>query len=185
MSGASEPSSNSEFPADRNYCDASAEALSESTAYARCMKRIVRIRGHYVRSETVGASCNRLKPGRRRQIEAAIWRSRPGPSSFRHLKLPLLPGIAGTSRRKPKPARPCTVARVVMNRTQWSDQAIALRRRSARMCRIDGLRRMAEMLQNLLDDCGFLDAGDDAQAAAALLARLDIDSEHPLEALCP
>ena len=53
------------------------------------------------------------------------------------------------------------------------------------MCRIDGLRRMAEMLQNLLDDCGFLDAGDDAQAAAALLARLDIDSEHPLEALCP
>jgi hypothetical protein len=33
------------------------------------------------------------------------------------------------------------------------------------MRRIDGLRRMAEMLQNPLDDCGFLDAGDDAQAA--------------------
>jgi hypothetical protein len=33
-------------------------------------KRIMRIRGHYVRRETVGASCNRLKPGRRRQIEA-------------------------------------------------------------------------------------------------------------------
>ena len=43
------------------------------------------------------------------------------------------------------------------------------------MRRIDGLRRMAEMLQNPLDDGGFLDAGDDAQAAAALLAGLDIN----------
>jgi hypothetical protein len=30
------------------------------------------------------------------------------------------------------------------------------------MRRIDGLRRMAEMLQNPLDDFGLLDAGDDA-----------------------
>jgi hypothetical protein len=61
---------------------------------------------------------------------------------------------------------------------------------------------MAEMLQNPLDDCGFLDAGDDvqdaliprsawmresgdAQAAAALLARLDVNAEHPPDALCP
>ena len=51
------------------------------------------------------------------------------------------------------------------------------------MRRIDGLRSVAEMAQNLLDDCGFLDAGDDAQAAAALLAGLDVNLEHPLEAL--
>ena len=59
---------------------------------------------------------------------------------------------------------------MVKNRTKRSDQAIALRRRSARMRRIDRLRSVAEMVQNPLDDCGFLDAGDDAQAAAALLA---------------
>ncbi len=40
--------------------------------------------------------------------------------------------------------------------------AIPLRRRSARMRRIDGLRSVAEMVQNPLDDCGLLDAGDDA-----------------------
>ena len=112
-------------------------------------------------------------------------RSRPGPWSFRRVNLPLSPENAGASRRKPKTARPCTVARVMTNRTKRSDQAIALRRRSARMRRIDGLRRMAEMLQNPLDDGGFLDAGDDAQAAAALLAGLDINGEYPLEALCP
>ena len=107
-------------------------------------------------------------------------RSRPDPSSFRRVNLPLAPGNAGGSRRKPTPARPCTVARVVMNRTQWSDQAIALRRRSARMCRIDGLRSMAEMFQNPLNHCGLLDAGDDTQVPTALPAGLDINREHPL-----
>ena len=72
-----------------------------------------------------------------------------------------------------------------MNRTERSDRAIALRWRSARMCRIDGLHSMAEMFQNPLDDCGLLDAGDDAQAATALLAGLDVNREYPLEALCP
>jgi hypothetical protein len=49
---------------------------------------------------------------------------------------------------------------------------------------IDGLRSVAEMFQNPLDYCGFLDAGDDAQPTAALAAGLDVDGEHPLEALC-
>ena len=53
------------------------------------------------------------------------------------------------------------------------------------MCRIDGLHSMAEMVQNPLDDCGLLDAGDDAQVSTALPAGLDVDGEHPLEALCP
>ena len=61
---------------------------------------------------------------------------------------------------------------MVMNRTERSDQAIALRRRSARMRRIDGLRRMAEMLQNPLDDCGFLDAGDIGAVCYACSAGL-------------
>ena len=103
----------------------------------------------------------------------AIRRSRSDPSWFRRVNLPLSPENAGASRRKPKTARPCTVARVVTNRTKRSDQAIALRRCSARldrMCRIDGLHSMAEMFQNPLDDCGLLDAGDHPQAGAALLA---------------
>ena len=112
-------------------------------------------------------------------------RSRSDSSSFRRVKLPLAPGNAGASRRKPTPARPCTVARMVMNRTKQSDQAIALRRRSARMRRIDGLRSVAEMVQNPLDDCGLLNAGDHPQLPAALSAGLDINGEHPLEALCP
>ena len=74
---------------------------------------------------------------------------------------------------------------MVKNRTKRSDQAIALRRRSARMRRIDRLHSVAEMVQNPLNHCGFLDAGNDAQAAAALLAGLDVNGEHPLEALCP
>jgi hypothetical protein len=32
---------------------------------------------------------------------------------------------------------------------------------------------MTEMIQNTLDHCGLLDAGDDPQAAAALLAGLN------------
>ena len=137
-----------------------------------------------------------------------MWRSRPDPSSAKRVNLPLSPGNAGASRRKPKPARPCTVARVVTNMTKRSDQEIALGRRPARMCWIDGLRSVAEMFQNPLDDCGFLDAGDDAQPTAALAAGfighipvpdrfaatfgranrqscrfVDVDGEHPLEAL--
>jgi len=73
----------------------------------------------------------------------------------------------GASWRKPTPARPCTVARVVTNATKRSDEAVALWRRSARMCRIDRLHSMAEMFQNPLDDCGFLDAGDHQQLPAA------------------
>ncbi|MDH4056092.1 MAG: hypothetical protein OEV58_12005 [Gammaproteobacteria bacterium] len=56
---------------------------------------------------------------------------------------PLAPGNAGALRRKPTPGRPCTAARVVMNSTEPSDQAIARRWRSARVCRIDGLRGVA------------------------------------------
>ena len=109
----------------------------------------------------------------------------PGPLSFRRANLPLAPGNTGGSRQKPTLAHPCTLARVVMNRTKRSDQAIILRRRSARMRRIDGFRRMAEMVQNPLDDGGFLDAGDDAQVPTALPAGLDINGEYSLEALCP
>ena len=59
-------------------------------------------------------------------------RSRPGPWSFRRVNLPLSPGNASVSRHDPAPVRPRTVARVVMNRMERSDQAIARRRRSAR-----------------------------------------------------
>jgi hypothetical protein len=97
---------------------------------------------------------------------------------------PLSPGSASLFQRKPKPARTCTVGRVVMNVTKRSDQAIALRRCPARTRWIDGLCSVAEIFQNSLDDCGFLDAGDDAQPTAALAAGLDVDVEHPLEALC-
>ena len=75
--------------------------------------------------------------------------------------------------------------RVVTSMRKRSDEAIARRRRSARMRRIDGLRNVAEMVQNPLDDGGLLDAGDHPQLPAALPAGLDIDGEHPPEALCP
>ena len=93
-------------------------------------------------SERAEAGCN----------QAAILRSRPDPSSVRRLNPRPSPGKAGASRRKPRPARPCAVARVVTNRTKRSDQAIALRGRSARMRRINGLRSVAEMVQTPLDD---------------------------------
>jgi len=41
------------------------------------------------------------------------------------------------------------------------------------------------MFQNPLDDGGLLDAGDDTQVPTALPAGLDINCEHPREALCP
>lgn len=43
---------------------------------------------------------------------------------------------------------------------------------------------MAEMIQNPLDDRGFLDAGDHPQRPAALAAGLNVDGEYPLAALC-
>lgn len=41
------------------------------------------------------------------------------------------------------------------------------------MCRIDSLSITAEVLENPLDDCGLLDAGDDPQVLTALSAGLD------------
>ena len=116
---------------------------------------------------------------------ATIEPTWPDPSSFRRVNLRLSPGNTEASWGKPIPARPCTVARVVTNCTKRSDRAIALWRRSARMCRIDGLSFTAEVLENPPDDCGFLDAGDHPQLSAALAAGLDINCEYPLEALCP
>ena len=106
-------------------------------------------------------------------MPATIGRSRPDPSSFRRVNLPLSPGIAGTSRRKPTPARPCTMARVVTNMTRRSGQAIALWRCTARMRRIDGLGITAKVLENPFDDCWRLNAGDHPQLPAALSASLD------------
>jgi len=53
------------------------------------------------------------------------------------------------------------------------------------MRRIDGLSIMAEVLENPLDDGGFLNAGDHPELPAALPAGLNVDGEYPLEALCP
>ena len=78
------------------------------------------------------------------------------------------------------------------------------------MCRIDVLSFTAEVLENPLDDGGFLDAGDHPQLPASLLAGfighvpvpdrfaaafgranrrscrfVNVDGEYPLEALCP
>ena len=43
----------------------------------------------------------------------------------------------------------------------------------------------AKVLENPLDHRRFLDAGDDAQPAAASPAALDVDGEYALEALGP
>jgi hypothetical protein len=48
-----------------------------------------------------------------------------------------------------------------------------------------GIGVAAEVLENPRDDGGRLDAGDDAQPAAAALAGLDPDGENPLAALRP
>lgn len=53
------------------------------------------------------------------------------------------------------------------------------------MRRIDGLCVPAEVLKNPLDHRRILDAGDDPQPPAAAPAELDVDGEHPLEALRP
>jgi hypothetical protein len=107
------------------------------------------------------------------------------PLVVQRVNLPFSPGNTGASRRKPKPARSRAVARVVTSMTERSGAAIALRRRTARMRRIDGPGITAEVLENPFNDRRCLDAGDDTQPAAALSAGLDIDREHPPEALCP
>ena len=53
------------------------------------------------------------------------------------------------------------------------------------MRRIDAAGITAEVLENPLDDCGLLNAGDDTQVPTALPAGLNVDGEYPLEALCP
>ncbi|MBT8061491.1 MAG: hypothetical protein KJO85_02335 [Gammaproteobacteria bacterium] len=54
-----------------------------------------------------------------------------------------------------------------------SDEAIALRRRPARMRRVDGPGITAKVLENPFNDRRRLDAGDNAQPAAALPTALD------------
>jgi hypothetical protein len=53
------------------------------------------------------------------------------------------------------------------------------------MCRIDGPGITAKVLENPFNDDWCLNAGDDTQVPTALLAGLDVNGEHPLEALCP
>jgi len=53
------------------------------------------------------------------------------------------------------------------------------------MRRIGGLGVPAEVLENPLDHRLILNAGDHAQPPAAAPASLDLDGEHPLEALRP
>ena len=118
----------------KKFLSSSAYRSFSQLAHRKC--RPERIRGHYVRTEAVGAASGPMTADRGRHLAEP-----PGPSSFRRVNPPLAPANADASRRKPTPARPCTVARVVTNRTTRSDQAIALRRRSARRCRIDGLHR--------------------------------------------
>jgi hypothetical protein len=98
------------------------------------------------------------------------------PLVVQRVNLPFSPGNTGASRRKPTPACPCRVARVVTSMTERSDQAIALRRRAARMRRIDGPGITAEVLENPFNDRRRLNAGDDAQVPAALPAGLDSET---------
>ena len=53
------------------------------------------------------------------------------------------------------------------------------------MRRIDGAGRTAEVPEDPLNERRLLDAGDDAQLAAALPAGVEVDGEHALEALRP
>ena len=53
------------------------------------------------------------------------------------------------------------------------------------MRRIDAPGITAEVLENPFNDGWCLNAGDDTQVPAALLAGLDVNGEHPLEALRP
>jgi hypothetical protein len=51
------------------------------------------------------------------------------------------------------------------------------------MTRSAGERAALQMLQNAADDLWVLDAGDDLERRATLRAALDLDPEHPLQAL--
>src|SRR5690606_17815388 len=73
----------------------------------------------------------------------------------------------------------------VLRSAERSERQIALRRRTARIRRIDGLCAPAEVRENPLDRCERLDAGNHTKAAAAAPVRLDLDGEYPLEALRP
>ena len=53
------------------------------------------------------------------------------------------------------------------------------------MRRIDCPGSTAKVFENPFNNRWRLDAGDDTQMSAALLAGLDVNGEHPLEALCP
>ena len=53
------------------------------------------------------------------------------------------------------------------------------------MRRINRRSVATEVPENPLNDCRRLDARDDTQTAAAVPASLDVDGEHPLEALRP
>ena len=101
------------------------------------------------------------------------------------VNLRLVAGKAGVSRLAPSPARPGTVARAVGRMTRGSQQPIALRRRAARMRRIDRLALTAEVLENPLDHRRILEAGDHPQPTTAAPAHCDVDGKHALEALRP
>ena len=66
-----------------------------------------------------------------------------------------------------------------------SDQPIRPGWRATRMRRINRLTVATEVDENPLDHRRFLDAGNDAQASTAVPAGLNVNSEHPLEALGP
>ena len=51
--------------------------------------------------------------------------------------------------------------------------------------RLHGRGAQIQVAEYSLDDHGIFDAGDHLGSAAALTAGLDVDVEHPLEALCP
>jgi hypothetical protein len=63
------------------------------------------------------------------------------------------------------------VLRAVEGVARRSERPFALGRRAARMRRIDELGIAAEVLENSFDDRRRLDAGDDAQPAAAAPAE--------------
>ena len=66
-----------------------------------------------------------------------------------------------------------------------SAQLIVLRRRPAGVSRIERLGIEAQVPENPLDHGRLLDARDHLELPAAAPADLDVDGEHPLQALCP
>ena len=122
--------------------------------------------------------CGQLDRGRHRR-RAGLVRRRSVVGIFAFVLE--MPANAGRQQPQPKAARRGTVAGV----ERRSARPVARRRCAARMRRIDGPGITAEVLENPFNDRRRLDAGDDTQAAAALAAGLDVDGEHPLEALRP